>query len=49
MAGEPVGLDFGAIMAVASAQDVDAELLADVLPEVETAILVGMSDQSAEE
>jgi hypothetical protein len=34
---------------VAAAQGADVELLADVLPHVETAILVGLSDQSDDE
>lgn len=49
MAGVPVGLDFGAIMTVAAALDVDVELLAEVLPDVETTILVALNDQADED
>jgi hypothetical protein len=48
MAGVPMGLDFGAVMAIGAAQDVDLELLADTLPEYETAILTGLADQADE-
>lgn len=45
MAGIPVGLDFGAVMAVAVAQEADLELLSDTLPEFEAALLAGMSGE----
>lgn len=37
--GRPFALDFGAVMTVGVAQGADPELLADVLPAVEAAIL----------
>lgn len=43
MEGTAVGLDFGAILAVADAQGADAELLADVLPTAEAAILAALN------
>lgn len=46
MAGVAVGLDFGAIMAVATAQGADAGFLSEVLPEAEVAILAGISGDS---
>lgn len=47
MAGVPVGLDFGAIMAVAATQGAAAAaLVAEALSDVETAILVGLAEQS---
>jgi hypothetical protein len=36
----------GAVMTMGEALDCDLELLAEVLPEVETAILIGMDDGS---
>lgn len=42
--GGPFGLDFGAIMAVAAARDVDADLLSEVLPAAEAAILASLDD-----
>lgn len=39
--GVPFALDFGAVMAVGAARHVDLDLLADVLPSVEAAILSG--------
>lgn len=40
MAGVAMGLDFGAIIAVAAAQGVDVELLAECLPIIEPIVLV---------
>ena len=40
----PAGLDFGAVMAVGTALGADVELLAQVLPDVEAAILSDQSD-----
>lgn len=37
--GGPIGLDFGAALALGQALDADMGLLADVLPAVETAVL----------
>ncbi|WP_156356039.1 DUF7697 family protein [Sphingomonas sp. Leaf22] len=37
--GRPFGLDAGAIMTIGAALQTDAELLADVLPEAEAAII----------
>jgi hypothetical protein len=42
--GKPFALDFGAVMAVGSALRVDVELLADVLPDAETAIIDNLDD-----
>lgn len=42
--GTPIGLDYGAVMAVATAQGADVELLAEVLPSVEAAILLSFDD-----
>lgn len=49
MTGVPVGLDFGAVMTVAAAQDADIELLAECLPEFEIALLAGLSGDVDEE
>ncbi len=35
----PVALDFGAIMAVAAARQVDLKTLAEILPRIEAAII----------
>jgi hypothetical protein len=47
--GSPFALDMGAVMAVAQARGVDLELLADVLPAAEAAILAGLRDEGEEE
>jgi hypothetical protein len=39
----PAGLDFGAIYRTAEALDADVELLAEVLPSVEAAIVASFS------
>jgi hypothetical protein len=49
MAGVPVALDFGAVMAVGAAQDADLELLSDILPDFETVLLASYLEQSSEE
>lgn len=47
---EPCGLDFGAVMTVATAAGADTALVADVLPAVEQAILLGQqNDEEAED
>lgn len=47
---EPCGLDFGAVMMVATAAGADTALVADVLPVVEQAILLGQrNDEEAED
>lgn len=47
---EPCGLDFGAVMMVATAAGADTALVADVLPAVEQAILLGQrNDEEAED
>jgi hypothetical protein len=43
MAGVATGLDFGAIMAIAHAQDADLALLADTLPDFEIALLTRLN------
>lgn len=43
----PIGLDFPAVFAMASAIGADRELLAGVLPGVERAILLGLSGDGA--
>jgi len=49
MASEPIGLDFGAVMAMGDALGCDLPLLAEVLPFVEYAIVEGASDDGDEE
>ena len=39
-------MDFGAVMAVAAARGVDAGLLADLLPDVETILIAGLREAS---
>lgn len=39
MAGKPFALDYAAVMAVGAALDADMEMLADVLPAAEAAIV----------
>jgi hypothetical protein len=41
--GQPFALDYGAVMAVGAALGADAEILADVLPAAERAIIAGLS------
>jgi hypothetical protein len=49
MAGIPIGLDFGAIMLTGAALEADLELLAEVLPEFEAAVMAGLSDESPDD
>ena len=41
--GGPFALDFGAVMAVAAAIGADTALVAELLPDVENAILTGIA------
>lgn len=43
--GAPIGLDFGSIMAVATALGADTALLADVMPAVEPIIIDNLTGQ----
>lgn len=49
MSAAATGLDFASIVAVASVQGVDLELLTDALPELETVMLAGMAGDVTEE
>lgn len=49
MAGVPIGLDMGTVMQIGTARRVDLDLLADVLPAVEAAILNGRDGDVSEE
>lgn len=40
----PAGLDFGAVMQMGAALGVDAQLLAEVLPAAEAAIMAALHD-----
>lgn len=42
--GQPFALDYGAVMLVGMAADVDTALLQEVLPAVEAAILTGSDE-----
>ena len=42
--GTPFALDFGAVMAVGQARGIDVEMLADVLPAADRAVIAGLSD-----
>lgn len=44
--GGAYALDFGAVLSVGAARQVDLPLLADVLPACEAAILIGRDDRS---
>ncbi|MGI4879905.1 MAG: DUF7697 family protein [Janthinobacterium lividum] len=44
----PVGLDFGAVLAMGAAAGVDSEMLAAVLPEIEAAVLAGGDEGDVE-
>jgi hypothetical protein len=44
----PYGLDFGAVLALGSAQNVDMVLLAQVLPPIERILLDQMTEDSPE-
>jgi hypothetical protein len=46
MAGVVTGLDMGTVMTIGAARDVDLELLSEVLPAVEAAILAGQADEA---
>lgn len=41
-------MDFGAVLAMGAALDADIELLAEVLPAVESAILTGLAGETDE-
>ncbi len=43
----PYGLDFGAVMQVGQALGADAALLADVLPQIETVVLLALKGEGA--
>jgi hypothetical protein len=45
--GTPFALDFGAVMIVAAARGADSEMVADLLPVVETAVLASLSDDES--
>lgn len=47
MAGVPIGLDFTAVILMASAQDADLELLTDVLPEFEAILIASLSGEAS--
>ncbi len=47
--GTPFALDFGAVMTVGQARGADADLLAELLPDAEHAILAAHHDQTDEE
>lgn len=49
MAGVPVGLDFGAVMAIGGGLGADLELIAEVLPDVEHALLSALAEEADEE
>lgn len=45
----PVGLDYGAVLALAGALGADVDLLAAVLPDVEAAVLAGGDEGGIDE
>jgi hypothetical protein len=45
--GSPFGLDFGAVMNVGMALQVDLQLLAEVLPAAEAEILANWNDEGS--
>jgi hypothetical protein len=47
--GTPIGLDYGAVMAVATARGADVELLSEVLPAVEAAILDNLAGEESDD
>ncbi len=47
--GSPFALDFGAVMTVGAARHVDLELLSEILPAAERAILAAHSREPMEE
>jgi len=49
MNGVPVGLEFGPVLAMAAALQADVELVAEVLPEFEVAILSAMNADASED
>lgn len=49
MSGVPVGLDFSAIMTLAAHRGADLELLSDVLPDAETAIVAALAGDPSDE
>lgn len=46
--GRPIALDHGAVMTVGMALGADAEMLADVLPAAEAAIIGNLNDDEEE-
>lgn len=46
--GHPFALDYGAVMLMGLAADVDAALLQEVLPAVEAAIVTGSDDEGGD-
>lgn len=46
--GGPIGMDFGAVMAIAAAAGADAMMLADVLPEIEAVRIAGLRNPHQE-
>lgn len=42
--GTPFALDFGAVMMVAHARNIDVEMLSDVLAHVERSVITGLTD-----
>lgn len=44
--GQPFALDFGAVMIMGAALGADAEMLAEVLPAAEAAIIGGLSSDN---
>lgn len=47
--GGPIGLDFGAVLMMGAALEVDQAMLAEVLPDVEAARIMGLRGEGAEE
>lgn len=47
--GKPFALDYGAVMTVGAALGADAEMLADVLPAAEHAIIDSLRSDDADE
>jgi hypothetical protein len=47
--GAPFALDFGAVYSVAGAMGADLELLTEVLPHAEAAILAGLSGEAGDD
>lgn len=47
--GVPIGVDFGAVLAVAEAQGADTELIAEALPAVEAALIDALSGDGTDD